>query len=1004
MKSGRTYHDDEMMARITERVARHDWAKEQADSIVESCAWLLDMPDAELWEFVPPPEQIRAINVCIAHDCPTCGDKITRAAGHYPWNISRERPFKLECPVCEQVFPSYDFEPWNLGGMDGEPESGPGYVDKGLGWRDADDRRYYFVPYYIFWQRWVRDVLGGMSLLGQAYLLTGDPAYAHKCAIMMCKLASEYERFDYEHQAYHEGISGVGGRISDYIWSTGNDSTIALAYDAIYPALDRDAELGSFLRAKGLGEACTLVEDRMLFLMVKDVMTGFVRGNMGAHQKTLAHLAIVLDNDDPNRGATTGEMREWIMYGPGKVEDLLWNGFWRDGLGGESSPSYSSGWCHAFYMLADLLPRLGVDIWDNPRLKRLADIGIELTIADKFYPSIGDCGSMLGSEIVAWTPELQGRAFRRYGDARFAKVLSRVQDVRKSIWEDFADAEQVKAAVAAEGPGLGLISRNLGGYGLAILERGEGPHRRAVRMYYGDASGGHGHYDRLSIEMFAFGRPMMPEDGYPTPFTRPDFHEWRRADTYKHYCVMIDELPQTNLHGGQLDTFAVAPELQLMDASAEIVYEDRASLYRRTSAMVDISAERSYLLDVFRVRGGSQHDWCLHGPAFTELSVTGADAGRLQTEGTLAGEDVPYGTWPEERGSPSSGYQGLWNVRRIKPTGDVCAVWRKEDEDLSLTMRMPAGSASEIITAHGEPELVPGSPDKVDYLLARNVASANQGEASAGLLSNYVATFEPHKGASDITGLTRLVSDDASPETIGLLVRRGNESDLIHSSLSADERVVWKGAAEQFVVCAEFALLTTDRQGVKRACVVDGSEAAYGGFSMDAEPCVVGEVVGVDLAQNTVTLGMQVARPEALANAVVTFGDELHKTSYTVASAEVHDRVTVLHLGDVLITVGMGVVVATDGAAGTVTADRDLMGRGRTDWGRHAGRWLFNEDRSVGFRIASIDGQDFVLEGTNGDLDSIFQDSDGDGRRVYWISDVGPGDSVRIPSTTWYSR
>jgi hypothetical protein len=38
------------------------------------------------------------------------------------------------------------------------------------GWLDEKDgRRYYFVAYYIFWQRWVRDVLGGLSSLSQAY-------------------------------------------------------------------------------------------------------------------------------------------------------------------------------------------------------------------------------------------------------------------------------------------------------------------------------------------------------------------------------------------------------------------------------------------------------------------------------------------------------------------------------------------------------------------------------------------------------------------------------------------------------------------------------------------------------------------------------------------------------------------------------------------------------------------------------------------------------------------
>ena len=54
----------------------------------------------------------------------------------------------------------------------------------------------------------------------------------------------------------------------------------------------------------------------------------------------------------------------------------------------------------------------------------------------------------------------------------------------------------------------------------------------------------------------------------------------------------------------------------------------------------------SYLLDIFRVRGGNQHDWCFHGPPFPEFGVAGATLGPAQKQGTLAGEDVPFGAKP----------------------------------------------------------------------------------------------------------------------------------------------------------------------------------------------------------------------------------------------------------------------------------------------------------------------------------------------------------------------
>ena len=173
-KTERTYYDRDVMATMAEKIAQHDWARAQVDAVKSAAEWYLARSDQDTWDFVPPPEQLRAINVCIAHDCPFCGDEITRKAGHYPWIMDRENPFKVTCPVCERTFPDNDFEPWNTEGLDGTPESGEAIIDKGLGWIGPDDRRYYFVSYYIFWQRWYEDILDGMSTLGRAYLVTGD--------------------------------------------------------------------------------------------------------------------------------------------------------------------------------------------------------------------------------------------------------------------------------------------------------------------------------------------------------------------------------------------------------------------------------------------------------------------------------------------------------------------------------------------------------------------------------------------------------------------------------------------------------------------------------------------------------------------------------------------------------------------------------------------------------------------------------------------------------------
>ncbi|MEA3400058.1 MAG: heparinase II/III family protein [Armatimonadota bacterium] len=1144
-KGARTYYDDATMARMREKLQEHEWARDQAQSLRSAAEWYMSMSDQELWEFVPPPEQMRAINVCIGHDCPFCGPEITREAGHYPWEMDRDKPFKVTCPVCGRTFPENEFEPWNTEGLEGEPETGERIVDNGLGWVGPDGRRYWFVSYYIFWQRWVRDILGGMATLSRAYLVTGEPEYGHTCAVMMAKLASEYRRFDYRTQGYHEGRFNVAGRISDRIWTTGDDTKIALAYDAIYPIFDEDQALRSFLAEKGIEDPRHTIEQDMLNVMAEDVMGGVnAVGNMGMHQRTLCVLAIVLANDDPESGPTTAQMRQWLMSGPGRVEDLLWNGFWRDGLGAESAPGYSSSWCRNFYEIADLLPRLGVEIWDNPKLKKMADVGIDTAVCGRWGPDIGDCGGPRGGGPVARHAQLQGRAFTRYGEPRFAKLLAQINATSRDLFTDYFDEEAVAQVVEAEGAEPDLGTRDIGGYGLAVLEAGEGENCCGLTMYYGSAAGGHGHHDRLNIEMWSHDRPMLPDDGYPFPFTRPDFWRWRSTDTHKHYCVVVDETTHNTRHAGDLNLLVSTPQVQLADASAEIAYPDRVSLYRRTAALIDISPEASYLLDIFRVRGGSQHDWCFHGPIWFDLSIEGGELGPARTEGTLAGPNVPFGTQPHAGvhggipmnllraeglltgedygplsaegwarfgpavltkrpraaialptvpvpaghvrvfahiydyneganllevtaggvtasvhcqpsgaegyrwvsaemdlpepatevtltarevgqkylqldqvvfvtdpevdrprvvGDGTSGYHGLYNVRRMSPQGQWRAMWRKPDEDLGLTMTMPAGLAQEVIVCDASPELQPGNPDVIQYVLGRRRLSDERIDAGGELLSRFVAAVEPHQGAAAISGVELLEGTGASPETVGVAVHREGAADLIHSALDR-ESCQWRYNGETLSVDAEYALVTLDDAGVARAVVVNGTGLRYGDFSLDAAPALKATVTAVDFGGNAIVIDAEIADPQQLAGDVVILGNHLQRASYTVAEAGAVEGGTRLGFGDVLFVFGMGAVAETDADAGVVTSDRDLIGYGRVDAGRHAGRWLYNDDRSRGFRISSVSRTEFVLENAADALDEVFGDADGDGRRVYWISDVGPADFCRIPRATVYQR
>ncbi|MEN6546655.1 MAG: hypothetical protein ABFE07_11505, partial [Armatimonadia bacterium] len=116
------------------------------------------------------------------------------------------------------------------------------------------------------------------------------------------------------------------------------------------------------------------------------------------------------------------------------------------------------------------------------------------------------------------------------------------------------------------------------------------------------------------------------------------------------------------------------------------------------------------------------------------------------------------------------------------------------------------------------------------------------------------------------------------------------------------------------------------------------------------------------------------------------------------------DGKTVLGFGDVLFIVGTAMAEKFDEAAGTVQTVAPLAGYGKIEGGRHAGRWLYNEDKMESLKILSASGSVLKVAKGGKALAEVYKDADGDGRRQMWISDVGPGDVFRIPATTWEQR
>jgi hypothetical protein len=347
-------------------------------------------------------------------------------------------------------------------------------------------------------------------------------------------------------------------------------------------------------------------------------------------------------------------MVRWVMEGCGagtalNVRDALYNLVFRDGVPQES-PSYNLGWTSNLTSVAMLLKRAGVDLFREPKFRRLYDWPIDIAVLGRLTPPLGDTSNMFAG-LVGWSPDLYLTAFREYRDPRYARILvapdgeraEGLQVVGRDLYErPLEDAIRQAAAQLAEP--LGTRSKLFPGYGFATLQvtGGNEPGRGVAATLSFPQYHGHRHHDFLDLGLYAMGESLIPDFGYPETASgddprRPGFF----TNAVSHNTVMIDAQDQVGLSAYRLHAFDVTPALRRVDVSSPGVYPGKARAYRRCVALVPVDGQRAYVADVFHVAGGRQHDWLVHGSQAEFRS----DDLELPSPapGTLAGPAVPYG-------------------------------------------------------------------------------------------------------------------------------------------------------------------------------------------------------------------------------------------------------------------------------------------------------------------------------------------------------------------------
>ncbi len=911
----------ESVKRGRENYRKFDWAKEIGDELTSTASvWL--SRDAE-WIKKHMPGKA----ACFAYGfagCPECGGKtgIWAAA-----DCSFEEPGKVKC-------------------SGGHTLPNEKYPDAGTGYKGPDGRMHYFVGTYNAWA--IEKFIYGAYELAYAYSLTGDERYAERCAEILDSVADIYPTCTIGSWDYPETRPGQNsGRFNRPQYQVGR-VLIPLSdmYDQIFhcAALQEPSVRAGMTRAENIEKNMLL--DGARYCYEKSFNFGGLTNGSADYIKGAMVVGLVLG---------IPEYVKWAVDGPYGIRSMLANNIGRDGTYYETATGYSYYTRFIYRGYAEYLRNYrgsaypeGVDLYEDARFR---DFMLMLNLKTQIgggIPSYGDAAPVTAEWEVKETPfekydfECLEYLRLRATDPEEKKKLTRLSD-----WLSDGTPEKYYAASASakwflfnaepleetDKAGIGsakesiLKSSILGQKGMAFLRVGEDADSQGVMLRYGPALN-HANFDDLNFTYHALGHDLTYDLGYALASAHV-YSGWSKQ-TASHQLVVVDEKSQgaeAAPTGGELRAFWSGNNTAAVEASAPGAYRSQGvEEYGRTMFLVDdgMTTEAGgvpYLVDIFRVSGGSKHDSFTHAPG-RDVKYGGVEVGEA-TSSSLAGEGMEWGdkilvdgdvagqpNKPYWVAPPGNGYGFLMEPQELKPEGKSWwAEWKLGESDDKVKIWFPEKVNEKALTAWG-PGILHNLPD-AQYVVRRREPESGR--------SVFVTVWEPYAKESSIAAVDHLVFDEKKtswPAVAVKVTHKHGRVDLVYSS--ADEQMRRLGKVE---VAGRLARVSSKDEKVTLAeglgvisLKVDGQVLADGvaaGYR--------GKVTDLDVNGGVVFTDAEV--PKDVEGLMVTFSNPGYSrsTAYTVKSVEPSSKGTVLKLTEEFV-LGRGVVDEVNETSRTITS------------------------------------------------------------------------------------
>jgi hypothetical protein len=991
----------------------------------------LDYSDDGLWAMQPDSAVPRWHHVNLKHGCPVHGKTIYRVRPYYPWIIDRKQPWswKIKCPIGGEQYPSNDFARGDM--------TGGAFADDGIGGGCRHDgNAYAFVAELCNF--YCDRMMQVAPECAHRYVSSGDPRYAHKALVAMCRLAVEYAYLatmtHHRHRnsvqqaerlgqgRFDEGPCLVRSAFTTYAVNQPSQlADHALAYDRIFPHIDRDEEIIPFLQKKGFKvktheDVRRFVEENLFAVWVQGIMDEACTTNEPGEQQAMAQTAAVLNY------ARGSEFVDWLYDGAGKMRVFVTNSFFRDGAPYEATGVYNQLHVSGLFpivesmrKLRELRPQTYPEAKYPPldqtrRYRNIFDFCMDTVTIGCSYPHVGDDGAWPDFgwrqykklDPITWhsadAPAFE-HAWRLFRDPKFAWALARSPQWKPSA-EMAALATEIERQ-AREWPDSWNDRSSLhDGYGLTILRGGQGDKRRAMWMRYGRARG-HEQDDLMDIGLQGHQGAFLGHLGYPQ-----NGGCWESVWSAHNVARQFPCREMT----GQIELFADAPPVQLAEVRAQ-AFVDRVleghgydlpahDWQRRWLALVDLSADRFYALDFYRVSGGQEHWRALHCQE-GEFSTGGIELSP-PAPGTLAGPNVPYADpkWVEEhcpasqyRTPPMFPFAHLYNVQRGRAEGAWWADWRlKTGEGLHLRLNVLAGRDTEVNICDGRSP-AGGIPHEMKWVMLRS-----QGEVP--VRSQVLSVIEPYRDGPAVLGLRALAVEGADgPGFVSLAceVQLTGATDFVLAAANPSTTHV----AGPISFAGRFGLYR-EREGVPLAVVlVGGKRLTKRQFGIRLEsPEYRGRIVKINRQTETITIAPAPPRPGAMVGAQVFLANSSRRISYRVLEAKPASGGAELRLaGD--SRVGMGRV--TGAGKGQVLTDTPFV---LDRYRYYDGARLVNASGTAEYRI--VDARDRKAVYTDNAVHPFLlaETLSAEFPRDSWFSiyDYGVGDTVIWPYTVSLAR